>query len=75
MRLNRLTRPGRPPAPARSCGHHWHVIEAGWRCCCCPARRKARHAPPAPGTGACADPEVGGGWEAELPAPRALASA
>lgn len=43
-----------------ACGHHWHVVETGWRCCGCPGRVKAAGSPPEPGTAACRAGEPAG---------------
>lgn len=42
-----------------TCGHHWHVVDTGWQCCCCPGKVKAKRAPaPEPGTAVCQAPPV-----------------
>lgn len=69
MGLTRLVK--RTTAP--TCGHHWHVTDAGWRCCWCPDKAPRRAAPPASRTGLCLDPdddvtEPLVSWLASLPA-------
>lgn len=50
----------RARARARTaCGHCWHVVDTGWRCCAgCRGRVKASSAPPEPGVAACRDAGV-----------------
>lgn len=42
--------------PRPACDHHWHAVEKGWRCCCCPQTASAKRAAPEPGTADCAHP-------------------
>lgn len=58
-----------------ACEHHWHVTDAGWECCCCPGRVKAKDSPPAAGTAACRAEFDEPGIAAWLAPPRSFAAA
>lgn len=58
-----------------ACGHHWHVTDAGWECCGCPGRVKAKASPPGVGTAGCRAESEEPGIVAWLAPPRSYAAA